>query len=124
MRLLAGALLLAGCSTGATASGTSASDPVPVSVSAPVSGSVSVPVSVSAPVAACGLPAPLKGEDDCAADADCGPSDPCHAHACVAAKKAKPRGATTMCTEIMDCKSTDANDCRCFEKKCALVPRH
>ncbi len=71
----------------------------------------------------CGLTEPLKSEDACSADADCGPSDPCHAHACVAAAKAKPRPADAMCTEMMDCKSTDANDCRCLEGVCAHVPR-
>lgn len=71
----------------------------------------------------CGLGEPLKSDDACSADADCGPSDPCHAHACVAAAKAKPRPPDVMCTEMMDCKSTDANDCRCLEGVCALVPR-
>jgi hypothetical protein len=71
----------------------------------------------------CGLTEPLKSDDACSADAECGPSDPCHAHACVAAARAKPRAADTMCTELMDCKSTDANDCRCLEGRCALVPR-
>ena len=72
----------------------------------------------------CGLGEPVKSEDACSSDADCGPSEPCHAHACVAAAKAKPRTADVMCTEMMDCRSTDANDCRCLEGQCALVPRH
>ncbi|MEZ4295427.1 MAG: hypothetical protein R3B70_10660 [Polyangiaceae bacterium] len=35
----------------------------------------------------CRVPAPVKSEDKCTTDADCGVSDPCHAHACVAKAK-------------------------------------
>lgn len=71
---------------------------------------------------ACRLPAPVKSDDACTTDADCGPSDPCHAHACVAKAKSKPRTAETICTEVMDCASTDANRCGCYEGRCALIP--
>jgi hypothetical protein len=71
---------------------------------------------------ACRLPAPVKGPDACAADADCGPSDPCHAHACVARARSRPPTPDTMCTMMMDCASTDANHCGCLEGRCALVP--
>ena len=70
----------------------------------------------------CALPAPVKSQDACATDADCGPSDPCHARACVARSKSRPPDKSTICTQIMDCKSIDANPCVCFEGVCALVP--
>jgi hypothetical protein len=79
--------------------------------------------SASAPVfPSCRLPAPVKSDDACTTDADCGPSDPCHAHACVAKAKSRPRAADTVCTQVMDCASTDANRCGCYEGRCALIP--
>jgi hypothetical protein len=71
---------------------------------------------------ACHLPAAKKSEDACKTDADCGPSDPCHALACVAKAKSKPRTPDTMCTMMMSCESADANRCGCFEGRCALIP--
>jgi hypothetical protein len=76
----------------------------------------------SLPVPACRLPAPLKSEDACTTDADCGVSEPCHAHACVAKAKSRPRTPDTMCTMVMDCQSADVNRCGCFEGRCALIP--
>ncbi|MEZ4310504.1 MAG: hypothetical protein R3F14_20875 [Polyangiaceae bacterium] len=70
----------------------------------------------------CRVPAPVKSEDKCTTDADCGVSDPCHAHACVAKAKSNPPKKDTMCTEILDCRSADRNPCVCFEGVCALVP--
>jgi len=74
------------------------------------------------PLPACRLPAPRKSDDACATDADCGVSEPCHAHACVAKAKSRPRTPDTMCTMIMDCQSADVNRCGCFEGRCALIP--
>ena len=71
---------------------------------------------------ACHLSAPRKSDDACKTDADCGPSDPCHAKACVAKAKSKPRGPDVMCTMLMACESADANRCGCFENRCALIP--
>lgn len=71
---------------------------------------------------ACHLPAAKKSEDACKTDADCGPSDPCHAMACVAKAKSKPKTPDTMCTMMMSCESADANRCGCFEGRCALIP--
>lgn len=74
------------------------------------------------PPGPCRLPAPVRSTDACSTDADCGPSDPCHAHACVAREKARARAADTFCTELMDCASTDANRCGCVEGRCTLSP--
>ncbi len=71
---------------------------------------------------ACRLPAPKKSADHCQSDADCGVSDPCHAHACVAKAKAHPPDKSTMCTRMMDCQSADANTCGCLDGVCALIP--
>ena len=71
---------------------------------------------------ACRLPAAKKSEDACKTDADCGPSDPCHALACVAKAKSKPKKPDTMCTMMMGCETADANRCGCFENRCALIP--
>ena len=71
---------------------------------------------------ACHLPAAKKSEDACKTDADCGPSAPCHAMACVAKAKSKPRTPDTMCTMMMSCDSADANRCGCYEGRCALIP--
>ena len=70
----------------------------------------------------CKLDAPKLSDDACSSDSDCAPSDPCHAHACVAASKANPGTPTTMCTRMMDCQSVDANRCGCYEGRCALIP--
>jgi hypothetical protein len=64
----------------------------------------------------------VKSQDACTTDADCGVSEPCHAHACVARAKSHPPDKSTICTQMMDCKSADANPCVCFEGVCALVP--
>jgi len=71
---------------------------------------------------ACRLPAPKVSQDACSTDADCGPSEPCHAKECVARVKSKPRTAGIMCTEILECGTADANHCGCFEGHCALIP--
>jgi hypothetical protein len=70
----------------------------------------------------CHLPAARKSDDSCKADADCGPSDPCHARACVARAKSKPRTPDIMCTMMLGCDTADANRCGCFEGRCALIP--
>ncbi|APR80352.1 Hypothetical protein A7982_05699 [Minicystis rosea] len=70
----------------------------------------------------CRLPAPVKSTDACSSDADCGVSDPCHAHACVAKAKSRPKTPDTMCTMVMDCASADVNRCGCLEGRCALIP--
>lgn len=75
-----------------------------------------------APIAACKLPAPRVSEDACTTDADCGPSEPCHAKACVAKAKSKPRTPDIMCTMNIDCESADVNRCGCYEGRCALIP--
>lgn len=71
----------------------------------------------------CKLPAPVKSDDACTKDADCAPSVPCHARACVAVAKATPRKPDTMCTMNIDCQSADVNQCSCYEGHCALVPK-
>jgi hypothetical protein len=81
------------------------------------------PTASSSPVTGtCRLPAPVKSDDACTTDADCGPSDPCHAHACVAKAKSKPKTPDTICTMVMDCASADVNRCGCFEGRCSLIP--
>jgi hypothetical protein len=70
----------------------------------------------------CHLPAVKKSDDACKIDADCAPSDPCHAKACVAKAKAKPRTPEVMCTMMMGCETADANRCGCFEGRCSLIP--
>ena len=64
----------------------------------------------------------MKSGDACKIDADCDVASPCHAHACVAKAKAKPRTPDTMCTEMLDCASADVNHCACVEGVCALAP--
>jgi hypothetical protein len=71
---------------------------------------------------ACRLQAAKKSDDACKIDADCAPSDPCHAAACVAKAKSKPRTPDTMCTMMMACETADANRCGCLEGRCALIP--
>lgn len=71
---------------------------------------------------ACRLPQPLRSEDSCSTDADCGPSSPCHAKACVAAAKAQRPTPDTMCTQSLECDSADVNRCGCLEGRCALIP--
>jgi hypothetical protein len=74
------------------------------------------------PIRACHLPAAKKSDDSCKSDADCGPSAPCHAPACVAKAKSKPRTPDIMCTMMLGCETADANRCGCFEGRCALIP--
>lgn len=80
------------------------------------------PTMTVPPAPMCRLPAPVKSDDACASDADCGPSEPCHARACVARQKSRPKGPDTMCTMKLDCASVDVNRCGCFEGRCALIP--
>jgi hypothetical protein len=77
----------------------------------------------SEPSFACRLPAPVSSDDACSKDADCAPSSPCHARACVAVGKATPRTPDTVCTMNIDCQSADVNPCSCYEGRCALVPK-
>ena len=70
----------------------------------------------------CHLPAAKKSDDACKLDADCAPSDPCHARACVARARSKPRTPDIMCTMMMACETADANRCGCLEGRCALIP--
>jgi len=71
---------------------------------------------------ACRLPAPVRSDDTCAADAECAASTPCHARACVGRANARPADATTICTRQMACDSVDANRCGCLEGRCSLIP--
>lgn len=71
----------------------------------------------------CRLPAPVSSDDACTKDADCAPSVPCHARACVAVGKAEPRKPDTVCTMNIDCSSADVNPCSCYQGRCALVPK-
>jgi hypothetical protein len=108
---------------GATPSATAVTSAVPTAT--PVVSTAPEPSASSAPhgpLRECRLPEPKKSADACKADSDCAPSEPCHAHACVARAKANPPTPTTMCTRMMDCSSVDANRCACFEGVCALVP--
>jgi hypothetical protein len=70
----------------------------------------------------CRLPAPLKSDDACSTDADCGVSEPCHARACVARARSHPPTPDTMCTQMLQCGTADANRCGCLEGRCALIP--
>ncbi len=70
----------------------------------------------------CSLCEPLPSDDACTTDADCAPSTPCHAAACVAKAKAEPRKPGTMCTQEMRCATSDANACGCVAGHCALHP--
>lgn len=72
----------------------------------------------------CRLPAPVVSEDACTKDADCAPSTPCHARACVATSKATPRTPDAVCTMNIDCQSADVNPCSCYQGHCALVPKN
>jgi hypothetical protein len=80
--------------------------------------------ATSGPTFGCGLTAPVSSDDACSKDADCAPSTPCHARACVAASKATPRTPDTVCTMNIDCQSADVNPCSCYEGRCALVPKN
>ncbi len=71
----------------------------------------------------CKLSSPVKSADRCATDEDCGVSDPCHAHGCVAKARSHPPDKSTMCTRMMDCRSADANACGCLDGVCALYAR-
>jgi hypothetical protein len=101
---------------------TSPDTPVSSAPSASAAPSVSEPAPPTDRVLECKLPAPVKSQDACKSDADCGVSDPCHARACVAREKARPPNKQTVCTMIMDCLSADRNPCVCSEGVCALVP--
>ena len=115
--------------------GACASAPVVPPEPPPATSSAQSPPAVSSPLPppdgatpappgphACHLTAPRKSDDACKVDADCGPSDPCHAKACVGKAKSKPRTPDQMCTMMMGCETADANRCGCFEGRCALIP--
>ncbi|WP_394846487.1 hypothetical protein LZC95_03355 [Pendulispora brunnea] len=123
------ALALAACASGS-------SSPPPATVDVPPAGSASSEApATSAPAASgtaststpkqcgCSLCEPVVSEDACSTDADCAPSVPCHAPACVAKAKAVPRKPDTMCTMMMACTSADSNTCGCLKGKCALYPK-
>jgi hypothetical protein len=123
------ALALAGCgATHAPAPTPTADVPAPsASTAVPPSAPASAPPLAEPPPDAgapfaCKLPAPKLSDDPCRTDADCGPSEPCHAPACVAKAKAHPRGPDTVCTEMLACDTADANRCGCYEGRCALIP--
>lgn len=122
--LLLALVALAACSTEQPPPVTPGPGPLPVLTPTPAGHAPGLIVTPpgSAPAPACRLPAPVKSDDACSSDADCGPSEPCHAHACVAKAKAKPRTPDTMCTMKLDCASVDVNRCGCFEGRCALIP--
>jgi hypothetical protein len=80
------------------------------------------PGAGSVPSGECSLPSPLKSDDPCTSDADCGVSSPCHAKACVARAKSQPPKPDTMCTMSLECDTADANRCGCYEGRCALIP--
>jgi hypothetical protein len=107
----------------ATSDATSA--PTQTATAAPSSTGVTMGASSSEPdkpgLRACKLPAPVKSQDRCSTDADCAPSDPCHAKACVAKAKAAPPSGK-MCTRDLQCDTADVNKCGCFEGFCALTP--
>ena len=92
-----------------------------------LSADASAPLSSDTPdggnLCGCSLCKPVVSDDACATDADCAPATQCHATACVARSKAKPRVAGLMCTMILQCNSIDANSCGCLAGHCALAPR-
>ncbi len=71
----------------------------------------------------CGLCEPLPSADACKSDADCAPEGPCHAKACVALAKSKPRTKDVMCTQELQCASADVNACGCVKGFCALYKK-
>lgn len=107
-----------------SASGSAVGSPPDVTndtaVSAPASSS---DTSANPKMCGCSLCAPLPSTDACSIDADCAPSTPCHATACVAKAKAVPRKADQVCTMMMGCQTADANACSCWKGTCALTPR-
>ncbi len=110
---LAALALAAGCRTDPARPSEPSPPASPASASAPAS---------AAPAVGCRLPAPVKSEDACTTDADCGPAEPCHAKQCVAKAKSKPRTADTVCTMMLTCNTTDTNRCGCYEGRCSLIP--
>jgi hypothetical protein len=81
-----------------------------------------VPKAPPTAVPTCGLAQPKLSGDACQQDSDCGPSEPCHARACVTAAKAQPPAPATVCTRQLVCDSIDVNRCGCFKGQCALIP--
>jgi hypothetical protein len=128
--MAAAVILVAGCSGGAAPS--ASVEPPPISSPPPPTASSSTAPSAPTPAAtapsgpikphACKLDAPVKSGDACKIDADCGVASPCHARACVAKAKARPRTPDVMCTEMLDCASADVNHCGCVDGVCALAP--
>jgi len=103
-------------SSGAASAAPSATEP------GPATPTPAATADASAMPIGCRLPAPKRSDDACKTDADCGVSDPCHAHACVAKAKSHPPDKSTVCTRQMDCFSADANPCGCLDGMCALIP--
>ncbi len=81
------------------------------------------PARPTLPACGCSLCEPVVSNDACTVDADCAPSDPCHAEACVARTKAKPATPQTQCTMDLRCNSVDVNTCGCLQGHCALYPK-
>ena len=90
-----------------------AHDPPPVHSATP---------APTATLGGCRLPAPKVSQDACKTDADCGPSEPCHAPECVARARSKPPTPDTVCTQSLECGTTDMNHCGCHQGHCALIP--
>ena len=107
----------------AACSGSSPPTPGPTSTATPGATATGAPSGApGAGTHGCKLPAPLKSDDVCSTDADCGVSEPCHARACVARARSHPPAHDTMCTQMLACGTADANRCGCLEGRCALIP--
>jgi hypothetical protein len=105
---------------------------------AATTGDAGAPADAASPVAApvpdagstgdagacgCHVCAPVVSNDACTTDADCAPSQPCHAPACVGKANAQPRTPGQMCTQQLICTTVDANACGCVHGKCTLYAR-
>jgi hypothetical protein len=128
LSLIAVPVLLVACTPSKSPDGVTIA---PVTGSAKPTGSGS-PIPSAAPSAAapagpklcgCTLCEPLPSGDACTSDADCAPSIPCHAPACVAKAKAEPRAADQMCTQELRCGTADTAACGCVRGFCALYPK-
>ncbi|WP_394836053.1 hypothetical protein LVJ94_03990 [Pendulispora rubella] len=122
------ALTLAACASGSSFPPPTTVDAPPASSAssaapAPAAGGTASTSPATPKQCGCSLCEPVVSEDACTTDADCAPSVPCHAPACVAKAKAVPRKPDTMCTMMMACTSADANSCGCLKGKCALSPK-
>ena len=71
----------------------------------------------------CGLCEPIVSQDRCSSDANCRPATPCHATACASLQHSVARTPGTMCTQEMQCATSDANTCGCVKGLCTLYKR-